>query len=619
VANVVTCAVLMLFGMLAFAAGCSSMDGSATEPLESTSQAQIFGQCDVDCDKLSEGNPCATFTCDTTTGTCKIARVLLKEGALCAKGLTCHLGLCCSGCVVAAKRATPMCALRGGVEDVRCGASGETCGDCTADACQVGTCVSRACELKPVGDGQPCTKGGGACYKGSCCRGCLDKSGACQPGGALDACGISDGKLVECKDCTDTDACTAEACASGSCQYPASVPGTSCADGDLCNGNEACSGTSCEKGKALDCDDGNPCTKDSCDGGKGCLHEVLTGDACSDGDACTTNDKCGSDGLCKPGAQINCDDGEVCTSDSCKDGNCLNTPKANTATCDDGNICTTGDKCTDGVCKGMNGTTPEGCNDNNPCTIDAQPDCSLPICTHTPTTDTTIACPAGDACHANGYCSGIDDKCVAGAEKDCADTSDCTKDTCDPVTGCVYTNDASADCSDGDPCTENDVCVGGLCGGKPKKCLALDACHEGGTCDETTGKCDDPRADEGTACPGGACENGTCILDPNVGIGGEGAGGADATADGGEPATSAGGAGTGGSAVVGEAGAPTAPQDGEAGSPGAEEPERPFVRKPGGCSCSVPQAGHDSRTGLLGLAFLAVALRRRARRGRLAA
>jgi MYXO-CTERM domain-containing protein len=349
------------------------------------------------------------------------------------------------------------------------------------------------------------------------------------------------------------------------------------------------------------------------------LHEVLTGDACSDGDACTTNDKCGSDGLCKPGAQINCDDGEVCTSDSCKDGNCLNTPKANTATCDDGNICTTGDKCTDGVCKGMNGTTPEGCNDNNPCTIDAQPDCSLPICTHTPTTDTTIACPAGDACHANGYCSGIDDKCVAGAEKDCADTSDCTKDTCDPVTGCVYTNDASADCSDGDPCTENDVCVGGLCGGKPKKCLALDACHEGGTCDETTGKCDDPRADEGTACPGGACENGTCILDPNVGIGGEGAGGADATADGGEPATSAGGAGTGGSAVVGEAGAPTAPQDGEAGSPGAEEPERPFVRKPGGCSCSVPQAGHDSRTGLLGLAFLAVALRRRARRGRLAA
>jgi slime mold repeat-containing protein len=619
----VSCAVVLLFGMLAFAAGCSSTEGgSVPELIETSSEAQIIGdECDVNCSNLN--NSCATFACDLTTGTCKASKVLLKEGAACTgrdviPAQTCHLNLCCPGCVIVGKRATPVCAPRGGVEDMRCGGNGENCADCTADTCQQGACVKQACELKPVADGDPCTKGGGACNKGICCKGCLDANGACQPGGALEACGVSSGKLATCQDCTEkVPVCTDAACVSGECSYPAVAPGTSCADTNVCNGSEECSGTSCSPGKPLDCDDGKACTKDSCDGAKGCIHTALTGDDCSDGDACTTNDTCGSDGECKPGTQINCDDGEFCTVDKCMAGNCVKTPKATTVTCDDGNACTAGDMCTSaGKCAGTNPNLDFTCDDNNPCTVDVQPNCAVKQCTHTPAPD-TVACPA-DACHQNGHCSGVDDTCVAGDAKDCSDNTVCTKDSCDPTTGCEYANDASADCSDGDPCTDNDVCVAGNCGGKPKKCLALDACHDAGTCNATTGKCDDPRADDGIACPGGACESGTCILDPNIGVGGEGAGGA-AVADGGEPSIGLGGAGP--STPVGEAGEGQTPgNNGEAGAPPVvEEPTRPFVRNPAGCSCEVPNGGHDRPMLLIGLALWAGAAGRRSRRGRAAA
>ena len=40
------------------------------------------------------------------------------------------------------------------------------------------------------------------------------------------------------------------------------------------------------------CDDGDPCTVDSCDAGFGCLHLPLTGPACDDANSCTANDAC---------------------------------------------------------------------------------------------------------------------------------------------------------------------------------------------------------------------------------------------------------------------------------------------------------------------------------------
>ena len=49
-----------------------------------------------------------------------------------------------------------------------------------------------------------------------------------------------------------------------------------CVDSDLCNGAERCESGLCVPGPALDCDDGNPCTDDSCDSGSGCINQDNT-------------------------------------------------------------------------------------------------------------------------------------------------------------------------------------------------------------------------------------------------------------------------------------------------------------------------------------------------------
>ena len=90
-----------------------------------------------------------------------------------------------------------------------------------------------------------------------------------------------------------------------------------------------------------ECDDGNVCTDDSCDSGTGTCVNTDNTASCDDGDACTTADTC-SAGSCVGGAPPNCDDANVCTDDSCDSGTgCVNTN--NTAPCDDGAYCTDGD------------------------------------------------------------------------------------------------------------------------------------------------------------------------------------------------------------------------------------------------------------------------------------
>jgi hypothetical protein len=69
----------------------------------------------------------------------------------------------------------------------------------------------------------------------------------------------------------------------------------------------------------VDCDDANPCTFESCQDGK-CVFQNLTGDSCDDGDSCTITDQC-AEGSCS-GVLMDCDDNNGCTIDSCKEGVC---------------------------------------------------------------------------------------------------------------------------------------------------------------------------------------------------------------------------------------------------------------------------------------------------------
>lgn len=71
-----------------------------------------------------------------------------------------------------------------------------------------------------------------------------------------------------------------------------------------------------------DCDDGDPCTVNSCDEGT-CAASWTAGN-CDDGDDCTTSDTC-VNGKCV-GDEIVCDDGNSCTKDWCFTGVCTSAP-----------------------------------------------------------------------------------------------------------------------------------------------------------------------------------------------------------------------------------------------------------------------------------------------------
>jgi hypothetical protein len=73
------------------------------------------------------------------------------------------------------------------------------------------------------------------------------------------------------------------------------------------------------------------------------------------------------------GTAADCDDGNVCTTDSCNAGSCANVP--NSIACSDGDACTAGDVCSAGACAG----TPLNCSDGDACTTDV---CTAGVCTH---------------------------------------------------------------------------------------------------------------------------------------------------------------------------------------------------------------------------------------------
>ncbi|HEV8324363.1 MAG TPA: hypothetical protein VG389_22285 [Myxococcota bacterium] len=171
------------------------------------------------------------------------------------------------------------------------------------------------------------------------------------------------------------------------------------------------------------CNDGNVCTDDTCDAIGACVFTPNTL-ACSDGNACSMGDTCGG-GTCNPGGFVNCDDGNTCTDDFCAPSIGCNY-MFNTDPCDDGDACTTGDTCSIGVCVPA---APLVCaDDGNPCTDDAcdpGSGCVYPF--NSDPCDDGSACTSGDACSA-GACNGT--------LVSCNDGLPATFDFCDPAVGC---------------------------------------------------------------------------------------------------------------------------------------------------------------------------------------
>lgn len=87
-----------------------------------------------------------------------------------------------------------------------------------------------------------------------------------------------------------------------------------CDDGNACT-TDACEGCACVHRAA--CDDGNPCTTDTCDAEAGCQHvPVADGTPCADGNLCNGTETCRS-GTCTPGTPLSCDGTSRCAADTC--------------------------------------------------------------------------------------------------------------------------------------------------------------------------------------------------------------------------------------------------------------------------------------------------------------
>jgi len=189
-----------------------------------------------------------------------------------------------------------------------------------------------------------------------------------------------------------------------------------------------------------------------------------------------------------------CDDGSPCTEDSCEgEEGCKHVAAPDGAECIDGDLCTLQDQCADGLCVGA----PVECMDDNPCTSE-ECDPTTGDCVFPPDTEANGAvCGAEDKCMSGGLC--VDGACVGSEPLSCFDGIACTLADCDPEVGCLLTLDHDS-CDDGADCTE-DLCQPDC--DLDGNCLEGSGCIHGPTADGSL--CDDGEAGVLLACNAGEC------------------------------------------------------------------------------------------------------------------
>ena len=254
-----------------------------------------------------------------------------------------------------------------------------------------------------------------------------------------------------------------------------------CDDGDVCNGEEQCEDGQCVSGAPPSCADDNPCTLDECDPVLGCQHTEHDG-SCNDDNPCTESETCLT-GICAGGTKVVCDDNNPCTTDACSTvEGCIAIP--NSAACNDGDPCTADDQCVDGACQ-------PGENICFPCQSDL--DC--------------LQYDDGNLCNGLAVCEVGLCQAKEGSAVTCEQpASECLVAECDPdsgecgmspLTGLLF-------CDDDDLCTLDDICVDGVCTGKPVNCQDGKECTED-WCD-SQGGC----VHEVVLCPSTLCSDGIC-------------------------------------------------------------------------------------------------------------
>ncbi len=555
----------------------TNLGGACDDGIACTvSDTCVSGACVGTAKKCVDGNPCTTDQCDNVKGCVftAVAGAGCDDGNPCTTGDKCDgNGSCQPGALVSCDDLNPCTA------DVCDGTSGackntfisSACDDTNActnkDFCASGVCAGTAINCD---DSNACTAD--TCDK---VKGCLHSNltGACSDNnpctvGETCTSGLCQGGLAA--PCDDGNPCTTDACSTTSgCTHVGN--NLTCSDGNPCTVGDVCDpiaakcvsgGNQCACQTQADCDaqpnptpcvgklicdtsavpykcipnaatkvvcdtsKDNLCSATACDSASGTCktNAINAGGPCSDGSACTVGDTCV--GLaCVPGSAPNCDDGLVCTTDSCDPTiGCKHVNNANT--CDDGDSCTQNDVCSGGKCAGTAivgcCTSTAQCDDGNPCTIDV---CSATTgtCTHAAAAANGQACDAdGSGCTQNDLCAaGV---CTAGASPNCSAISDtCNVGTCKSSGTNTFTcakvaiSDGTS-CDDGLFCTTGETCKTGACQGG----AALDCSSAGctqGACDETQKKCVGTPKAENTPCDADnngctvndVCKSGVCI------------------------------------------------------------------------------------------------------------
>jgi len=337
-----------------------------------------------------------------------------------------------------------------------------------------------------------------------------------QPAGT--ECEFADIETAEC----DKAVCTS----GGVCEVVSAEDGAKCKETDAC-AKHVCLEGECIAQLLQDCEDDNPCTNDVCAPDTGCVY-TYNEDLCDDSNPCTMGDHCkmgkciGEENICQCTTDEECadfEDGDYCNGvvgciesecvakpdtvvvcepspDAClsivcvpASGDCVPEFFQDGTPCDDADICTAGDACFGGKCEGI----LIGCDDENTCTDDS---CDPELgCQHAPNSN---PCDDDDICT-------LKDKCIAGicigtSPMDCDDANLCTKDKCNPESGCVHEPLDGLPCDDGDPCTKDDQCLQGQCKG-----AAFCQCQKDSECN---------KFDDGNLCNGVLiCVNNECIVD----------------------------------------------------------------------------------------------------------
>lgn len=165
---------------------------------------------------------------------------------------------------------------------------------------------------------QECANG---CTNGRGCNQCTGSGVQCVSGNTIQRCVAGFFEERPCElgctaGATTCNDCTASQCANDaqirSCNNGQLDPPNNCSDNNVCNGLEFCANNRCNNAAPLPCDDGNPCTTDSCDTETGCVHDQLAGCIACGGPFCVGNVffQC-NDG--RQGSSQNCDaTGGVC-------------------------------------------------------------------------------------------------------------------------------------------------------------------------------------------------------------------------------------------------------------------------------------------------------------------